>query len=224
MAAQERVTVSARAPSTSLLAEKEGLHAAEHPDLSPSGPFCPLASARRHSYDYVYDAIKPDVHLCNISGGTEIISCFAIANRPTVWRGSCRPVGSHGVDVLADGRPLRGAAGDAGVHEAFPACRWRSGTTRGLKYRGATYSSGPRGWRQGDWPSSLRMRGDHSRRSDAIAEPRGACASHRRDLSPGRGVPEVLESLAIGQRSPRGRGRRAHRALCATSPGVTLDR
>ena len=37
----------------------------------------PLAA---HSYDYVYRDIKHDVHLASISGGTDIISCFALGN------------------------------------------------------------------------------------------------------------------------------------------------
>jgi acetoacetyl-CoA synthetase len=28
------------------------------------------------SFDFVYDAIKTDVHLASISGGTDIVSCF----------------------------------------------------------------------------------------------------------------------------------------------------
>ena len=40
------------------------------------------------SFDFVYDAIKTDVHLASISGGTDIVSCF-VGGNPTapVWRG-----------------------------------------------------------------------------------------------------------------------------------------
>ena len=39
-------------------------------------------------FDYVYDAVKPDVHLASISGGTDLCGCF-VAGDPTrpVWRG-----------------------------------------------------------------------------------------------------------------------------------------
>ncbi|RME15314.1 MAG: acetoacetate--CoA ligase, partial [Alphaproteobacteria bacterium] len=41
-----------------------------------------------HEFDFVYEAIKPDVHLASISGGTDIVSCF-VGGDPTapVWRG-----------------------------------------------------------------------------------------------------------------------------------------
>src|SRR5256886_15395150 len=78
----------------------------------------PLAG---HSYDYVYRGIKRDVHLCNISGGTEIISCFAIGN-PTepVWRGE---VQAPGVGMAAGGVEPRGAPPRGGIGRA--SCRER---------------------------------------------------------------------------------------------------
>ena len=48
------------------------------------------------SFDYVYQCVKDDLCLSSISGGTDIISCFALGN-PTlpVWRGElqCRGLG-----------------------------------------------------------------------------------------------------------------------------------
>ena len=32
------------------------------------------------SFKYVYSHIKKDVHLCSISGGTDIVSCFVLGN------------------------------------------------------------------------------------------------------------------------------------------------
>ena len=74
-------------------------------------------------FEYVYRAIKDDLHLASISGGTDIISCFALGN-PTgpVWRGELQAFGlGMAVDVFDDGgTPLRGVAGRAGVHAALP--------------------------------------------------------------------------------------------------------
>src|SRR3569833_134670 len=45
----------------------------------------PLAA---HSFDYVYSSVKRDVRVSSISGGTDIISCFAGGNPiGPVWRG-----------------------------------------------------------------------------------------------------------------------------------------
>ena len=39
-------------------------------------------------FDYVYDAVKKDVCLSSISGGTDLISCFVLGNPALpVWRG-----------------------------------------------------------------------------------------------------------------------------------------
>jgi acetoacetyl-CoA synthetase len=45
-------------------------------------------------FDFVYDKWKKDVQLSSISGGTDIISCFALGN-PTlpVYRGELQCVG-----------------------------------------------------------------------------------------------------------------------------------
>src|SRR5207247_9570837 len=113
--ANERVTVFGTSAKSLGLAEKEALLPAETHDLSALRTILstgsPLAG---HSYDYVYRGIKRDVHLCNISGGTEIISCFAIRN-PTepAWRGPLQaPRPGLAAAVFAPAAaPLTGAAG-----------------------------------------------------------------------------------------------------------------
>ena len=40
--------------------------------LSTGSPLAP------DSFDYVYEAIKRDVHLASISGGTDIFGCFVL--------------------------------------------------------------------------------------------------------------------------------------------------
>ena len=87
----------------------------------------PLAA---HSFDYVYRAIKSDVHLASISGGTDIVSCFALGN-PTgpVWRGELQMRGlGMAVDVYGvDGTPIRGAEGELVCTDrsrSMPAAFW----------------------------------------------------------------------------------------------------
>jgi acyl-coenzyme A synthetase/AMP-(fatty) acid ligase len=62
------------------------------------------------SFDWVYANIKQDINLASISGGTDIVSCFALgcANLP-VYRGElqCRGLGMA-VDIFNSyGRPVR---------------------------------------------------------------------------------------------------------------------
>ena len=85
--------------------------------LSTGSPLLP------EGFDYVYRAIKADVQLASISGGTDIVSCFALGcpTRP-VHRGEiqCRGLGMA-VDIFDDdGRPLRGERGELVCTAPFP--------------------------------------------------------------------------------------------------------
>src|SRR6266851_8816019 len=212
MAAQERVTVFGTSAKYLALAEKEGLTPGRTHDLSALRTIVstgsPLAG---HSYDYVYDAIKRDVHLCNISGGTEIISCFAIGN-PTgpVWRGELQTRGlGMAVDVLGPtGAPLRRAAGELVCTKPFPSMPvafWND--PGGLKYRATYFERFPGVWRHGDWAEFTEHEGliIHGR-SDATLNPGGVRIGTAEIYRQVEGLPEVLESLAIGQRLGPGDG------------------
>ena len=61
--------------------------------LSTGSPLLP------ENYDFVYSNIKQDIRLCSISGGTDIISCFALGN-PTkpIYRGELQQIG-FGLDI-----------------------------------------------------------------------------------------------------------------------------
>src|SRR5438477_3008617 len=75
------------------------------------------------SFDFVYQCIKEDVCLSSISGGTDIISCFALGcpTRP-VWRGElqCRGLGMD-VDVFDEhGQPVFRQKGELVCKQPFP--------------------------------------------------------------------------------------------------------
>jgi acetoacetyl-CoA synthetase len=79
------------------------------------------------SFDYVYRDIKPDLLLASISGGTDILSCFALGCPILpVYRGElqCRGLGMA-VDVFDDdGQPIpagRGERGELVCTAPFPA-------------------------------------------------------------------------------------------------------
>ena len=206
MVASERVTVFGTSAKYLALAEKEGLVPAETHDLSALRTILstgsPLAG---HSYDYVYRGIKRDVHLCNISGGTEIISCFAIGN-PTepVWRGELQAPGlGMAVEVFdPSGAPLRGGAGELVCTRPFPSMPvafWND--PGGTKYRAAYFERFSGAWRHGDWAEVTRHGGliIHGR-SDATLNPGGVRIGTAEIYRQVDELPEVLESLAIGQR------------------------
>ena len=81
----------------------------------------PLA---HESFDYVYRDIKTDVQLASISGGTDIISCFALGN-PTgpVFKGELQARGlGMKVEVFDDeGKALAaGRQGRTGLFGGVP--------------------------------------------------------------------------------------------------------
>ena len=80
----------------------------------------PLAA---HSFDYVYERVKPDVRLSSISGGTDLISCFALGC-PTlpVRHGELQAKGL-GMDVKVfddEGHAIVGQPGELVCTSPFP--------------------------------------------------------------------------------------------------------
>ena len=75
------------------------------------------------SFEYVYKHVKKDVHLASISGGTDIISCFALGS-PTleVVKGElqCRGLGMDVHSYDENGKPIIGKKGELVCTSAFP--------------------------------------------------------------------------------------------------------
>jgi acetoacetyl-CoA synthetase len=205
MAEQEGVTVFGTSAKYLALAEKEGLEPAVSHDISALRAILstgsPLAA---HSYDYVYGRIKRDVHLASISGGTDIISCFALGNPiAPVWRGELQTRGlGMSVEVFdEEGRPLRGAEGELVCTRPFPSMPvafWDD--PNGDKYRAAYFEHFPGVWRHGDWAritehDGLMILG----RSDATLNPGGVRIGTAEIYRQVEQLPEVVESLVVGQ-------------------------
>ena len=205
MAEQERVTVFGTSAKYLAMAQKEGLEPGRTHDLAALRAVLstgsPLAG---HSYDYVYGCIKRDVHLASISGGTDIVSCFALGN-PTapVWRGELQARGlGMAVDVFdRQGRPLRGMEGELVCTRPFPSMPvqfWDDPDH--AKYRAAYFDYYPGVWRHGDWArltehDGLVILG----RSDATLNPGGVRIGTAEIYRQVEQLPEVVESLVVGQ-------------------------
>ncbi len=161
------------------------------------------------SFDYVYEAVKTDLCLSSISGGTDIVSCFALG-APTlpVWRGEiqCRGLGMD-VDVYdEDGRPLSRGKGELVCKSPFPAMPigfWND--PDGAKYRAAYFERFPGVWCHGDWIELTGHGGViiHGR-SDATLNPGGVRIGTAEIYRQVEQLPEVVESLVIGQDWPPG--------------------
>ncbi len=156
------------------------------------------------AFDYVYDAIKSDVHLASISGGTDIVSCFMLGN-PTgpVWRGEIQARGlGMAVDVFDDaGKPVRGEKGELVCTKPFPCMPvsfWNDPDDK--KYRAAYFERFPNTWCHGDYVELTEHGGIIVYgRSDAVLNPGGVRIGTAEIYRQVERLDEVVEALVIGQ-------------------------
>jgi acetoacetyl-CoA synthetase len=205
MAMKESITVFGTSAKYLTLVEKEGLEPAKSHDLRALRAILstgsPLSGA---SFDYVYHKIKPDVHLASISGGTDIVSCFALGNPiAPVWRGELQTRGlGMSVEVFDErGRPVRDQEGELVCTRPFPSMPvafW--GDPDGTKYRHAYFEQYPGVWRHGDWARLTQHDGlIILGRSDATLNPGGVRIGTAEIYRQVEAIPEVIESLVVGQ-------------------------
>ena len=230
LVATERVSVFGTSARWIALTEKEGRRPRDTHDLSALRVMLstgsPLAPA---SFDYVYDAVKPDLRLSSISGGTDIISCFALGD-PTlpVYRGEIQTRGfGMAVEVFDEnGRPVVGERGELVCTAPFPSMPvsfWNDDD--GSRYRAAYFDSWPNVWRHGDWAELTEHGGlVITGRSDATLNPAGVRIGTAEIYRQVERLPEVLESLVIGQEVSTKRGDDVRIVLFVRlRDGLTLD-
>jgi len=156
------------------------------------------------SFEYVYDAIKPDIHLASISGGTDIVSCFVLGNpHLPVWPGEIQGPGlGMAVDVFdEDGNPVRGEKGELVCTRPFPSMPvgfWND--PDGEKYFNAYFARFPNIWHHGDFA----MWTEHGGvvilgRSDATLNPGGVRIGTAEIYRQVEQLPEIRESIVVGQ-------------------------
>ena len=194
---------------------KTGLKPREHFELSRlRAIFSTGSPLAPESFDFVYRDIKSDVQLSSISGGTDIVSCFVLGNPILpVWRGEIQCTGlGMAVEVWnEEGRPVRGEKGELVCTNPFPSMPigfWND--PDGRKYRAAYFerfpSSGKPVWCHGDFCEITEHDGliIHGR-SDATLNPGGVRIGTAEIYRQVEKLPEVLESIVIGQDWPPGK-------------------
>ncbi|MBV4508912.1 acetoacetate--CoA ligase [Pseudomonas sp. SWRI22] len=201
----EKISVFGTSPKFLATLEKSGLQPRLSHDLgSLKGLISTGSPLSPQSYDYVYREIKAELCLSSMSGGTDIVSCFVIGNPVLpVRRGEmqCKSL-AMAIEVWDDqGRPLIGEKGELVCTRHFPAMPiglWNDPQQQ--KLRASYFSQFPGVWAQGDYAEqrangSLLIHG----RSDAVLNPGGVRIGTAEIYRQVEKVPQVLESLAIGQ-------------------------
>jgi len=162
----------------------------------------PLAA---ESFDFVYDKVKRDIFLFSMSGGTDLLACFATGNPVLpVWRGELQSAAlGMATDIFtSDGTPAAvDEKGELVCTRSFPSMPlgfWND--PGGEKYHAAYYAPFPNVWTHGDFAARTRHGGFIIfGRSDAVLNPGGVRIGTAEIYRQVEQVPEVLEALAIGQ-------------------------
>ncbi|MBB3769710.1 acetoacetyl-CoA synthetase [Angulomicrobium tetraedrale] len=204
-AAEERFALFGTSAKYIDALRKEGLKPGETHDLSAlkaiTSTGSPLAPA---DFAYVYEAIKADVHLASISGGTDIVSCFVLGD-PTapVYKGEIQAPGlGMAVEVWSDeGQRVFGERGELVCTRPFPSMPvmfWND--PDGAKYHAAYFDRFPNVWCHGDFAEWTVHGGIiiHGR-SDATLNPQGVRIGTAEIYAQAEQVPEIVEAIAIGQ-------------------------
>ena len=156
-------------------------------------------------FEYVYREIKKDLHFNSSSGGTDINGCFFTGSPiQPVYAGELQGPGL-GMKVKAydeKGRPIFDQEGELVCEAAAPPMPlhfWND--PDGKRYRDAYFGVYPGVWRHGDY---IVFHGDTGGatfygRSDAVLKPSGVRIGTAEIYNVMEGLPEVADSLAIGQ-------------------------
>lgn len=169
--------------------------------LSTGSPLSPQC------YDYVYGHIKKDVQLSSISGGTDIISCFALGNPLLpVYRGELQCLGL-GMDVAVfdeQGQPISGRKGELVCQSPFPSMPigfWHDPEDE--KYHQAYFARFDNTWTHGDYAQLVKH--PHQRgliiygRSDAVLNPGGVRIGTAEIYRQLEHLPQIVDSVVVGQ-------------------------
>src|SRR4029077_20489080 len=166
--------------------------------LSTGSPLAPS------SFDFVYRSIRPDVQLASMSGGTDLISCFALGNPLLpVYRGElqCRGLGMKVEIFDARGRSLRGAKGELVCTAPFPSMPigfWND--PDGRLYHKAYFARFPNVWCHGDYAELTEHDGlVIYGRSDSVLNPGGVRIGTAEIYRIVEQLEEIAESVVVGQ-------------------------
>ncbi|MDB6158102.1 MAG: acetoacetyl-CoA synthase [Gammaproteobacteria bacterium] len=205
MAQEERVTIFGTSAKYLSALEKSSFMPAKEVDLSSLRTVLSTGSPLLpDGFDYVYQSIKADVLLASISGGTDIVSCFALGCpiRP-VHRGEIQGRGlGMSVDIFDDaGKPVRGDRGELVCTAPFPSMPvgfWND--PEGVKYGAAYFERFPGVWHHGDYAALTEHDGIVIYgRSDAVLNPGGVRIGTAEIYAAVESLDEIIEGLAIGQ-------------------------
>ncbi|RRJ84711.1 acetoacetate--CoA ligase [Aestuariirhabdus litorea] len=205
MAQEEKITVFGTSAKYIAALEKAGVRPAQTHSLPALRTILSTGSPLSHeSFDYVYREIKTDLCLSSISGGTDIISCFALGCPALpVYRGQLQCTGLamdvHFVDE--QGHSHIGEKGELVCRNSFPSMPigfWND--PEGARYHSAYFEAFKGWWCHGDYGERTEQGGViiHGR-ADAVLNPGGVRIGTAEIYRQVEQIPEVQEAICVGQ-------------------------
>jgi acetoacetyl-CoA synthetase len=179
MAEEEKISIFGTSAKYLAALEKAGVRPGRSYDLTPLKAVLSTGSPLSiESFKFVYREIKDDLCLSSISGGTDIISCFALGNpMGPVYAGQlqCRGLGMKVEAYDEEGNSIVGQTGELVCTRPAPSMPiyfWNDPDNS--KYLDAYFSMYPGVWQHGDWIEITREGGvTIYGRSDATLNPGG---------------------------------------------------
>ncbi len=185
--------------------ENAGVKPGSQYDLSPLKAMCSTGSPLSpESFRFVYNEVKKDINLASISGGTDIISCFALGCPilPVYEEElQCRGLGMAVEAWDENGRPVIGQQGELVCVKSFPSMPiyfWNDPDWS--KYRKAYFDKYEGVWCHGDFIEITEHGGVIIYgRSDATLNPSGVRIGTAEIYSVVEAMPEIDDSIVVGQ-------------------------
>jgi acetoacetyl-CoA synthetase len=206
MAQDEKITVFGTSAGYLAALQAAGVRPRDDFDLSPLRAVLSTGSPLSiESFEFVYDAIKSDLQLASIAGGTDLNGCFALGNpMGPVYAGElqCRGLAMKVFAFDNDGQPIVGQEGELVCTAPFPSMPiyfWNDGD--GKKYHDAYFDVYPGIWRHGDYivvteHGGVVMHG----RSDATLNPGGVRIGTAELYRQVEQLAEIEDSVVVGQK------------------------
>jgi acetoacetyl-CoA synthetase len=205
MAQEERITIFGTSAKYLAGVQRSRFNPAREVDLSSLRTILSTGSPLPpESFASVYRDVKSDVQLCSISGGTDIVSCFALGcPLLPVYPGEIQSRGlGMRVEIFDEqGNAVRGRKGELVCSAPFPSMPVGFlNDADGGRYRAAYFERFPNVWHHGDYAELTEHDGIIIfGRSDAVLNPGGVRIGTAEIYAAVETLPQVLESLAVAQ-------------------------
>ncbi|MFC9068741.1 acetoacetate--CoA ligase [Streptomyces harbinensis] len=210
IAERTRATVFGTSAAYVMACAKAGLRPGRDLDLSATRCVATTGSPLPpDGFRWLHDAVRPDLWIASVSGGTDVCSCFAGAV-PTlpVYVGELQAP-CLGTDLRSwdpAGEPLVDEVGELVVTTPMPSMPLRFwNDPDGTRYHESYFDTYPGVWRHGDW-ITLTARGTvviHGR-SDSTLNRQGVRMGSADIYEVVERLPQIQESLVLGVEEPDG--------------------